>query len=147
MLSRLCQQRIEVLVPKLKNQFGGVLSGDATIIDLSTAENWLLMEELRKGIPRSFDNVSNAVCLTQPQAFYPLTITMPYSQSSTPLSLGREGYPLYSLSFCDVLQSLTNRSLSRYIGSHLSRRVWGEPWCEKAVYGSLQRLFPPQDPS
>ncbi|OCK94718.1 aminotransferase GliI, partial [Cenococcum geophilum 1.58] len=46
MLSRRCEQRNKTIIPQLLSQHGAVLSGDDAVVDLSTAENWLLQEEM-----------------------------------------------------------------------------------------------------
>ncbi|KAI9149053.1 putative aminotransferase tcpI [Paramyrothecium foliicola] len=44
MLSLPCKQRNETLIPSLMNQHKAVLTGDATTVDLSTAENWAVKQ-------------------------------------------------------------------------------------------------------
>ncbi|KID73842.1 uncharacterized protein G6M90_00g000290 [Metarhizium brunneum] len=52
MLSKRSLKRNQVLIPKLLDNHGALLSGDTTVIDLSTAENQLLM----KGLLSEFDH-------------------------------------------------------------------------------------------
>lgn len=46
MLSQRCRQRNAVLIPKLLADHGAQLHDAADVVDLSTAENQLLMEKL-----------------------------------------------------------------------------------------------------
>lgn len=72
MLSKRSLKRNQVLIPKLLDNHGALLYGDTTVIDLSTAENQLLM----KGLLSEFDNTfkafnwSNNVSRSQVQSIH-----------------------------------------------------------------------------
>ncbi|KAK4153856.1 pyridoxal phosphate-dependent transferase [Chaetomidium leptoderma] len=60
MLSRRCRQRNETIIPKLLNDHGALLHGDTAVVDLSTAENHLLGNNLVSTIPSSLDGLSDS---------------------------------------------------------------------------------------
>ncbi|KAI9878492.1 MAG: hypothetical protein M1830_000724 [Pleopsidium flavum] len=62
MLSRRCRERNAGVIPHLLSQHGTLLSGDQDTVDMSTAENWLMREELieRFRAGGAFDRLSNA---------------------------------------------------------------------------------------
>jgi hypothetical protein len=55
MLSRICKQRNEVIIPRLLGQYDAVITAAPDIVDLSTAENYLLMDDILKDIPKLLD--------------------------------------------------------------------------------------------
>lgn len=63
MLSTRCKKRNAVIIPDLLNKHAAVLSGDPDLIDMSTAENWLMREELVEGFRTggALEDLSNAV--------------------------------------------------------------------------------------
>lgn len=64
MLSSRCISRNETIIPSLLKQHDAVLSGSASTIDLSTADNWhvkeIVLDLLRE---MQGDNTENVSCL------------------------------------------------------------------------------------
>ncbi|KAK0739372.1 aminotransferase GliI [Apiosordaria backusii] len=60
MLSKRCRQRNETLIPKLLSDHGALLHGNKTVVDLSTAENRLLMPKLVSTVPSSFNELTDS---------------------------------------------------------------------------------------
>ncbi|OCK86110.1 aminotransferase GliI [Lepidopterella palustris CBS 459.81] len=61
MLSRRCEQRNRTIIPTLLSQHGAILSGDDAVVDLSTAENWLLQEEMVQKMSGTHFGISGAI--------------------------------------------------------------------------------------
>ncbi|OAA63433.1 aminotransferase GliI [Niveomyces insectorum RCEF 264] len=59
MLSRLCQERNKTIIPGLLSQHSAVLTGDAAVVDLSTAENWSVKELLLSRIRTALSDLSD----------------------------------------------------------------------------------------
>lgn len=55
MMSKRCLKRNQTLIPELLKNHGALLYGDTSVVDLSTAENQLLMEELLPEFQAAFD--------------------------------------------------------------------------------------------
>lgn len=61
MLSFLCKQRNELIIPGLLSQHNAVLTGDKTMIDLSTTENWPVKQKALQELQHAQDTLSEVV--------------------------------------------------------------------------------------
>jgi len=63
MLSSRCRERNATIIPDILHKHAALFSGDPDLIDMSTAENWLMREELveRFRTGGALQGLSNAV--------------------------------------------------------------------------------------
>lgn len=73
MLSSRCSSRNQTIIPRLLNQHDAVLSGNMSVIDLSTAENWSVKSIVLEMMREAKGCYSEDVCAQPTAQCHPLT--------------------------------------------------------------------------